>query len=67
MIKLFADWLTFNVLGIAEQTHFGAAVGFFIYDTIKITLMLTVIIFLVSVIRSFFPPRECPENAREAK
>lgn len=58
MIKTFADWLTYNVFGIAAETHFGAAVDFFIYDTIKITLMLTVIIFLVSLIRSFFPPEK---------
>jgi uncharacterized protein len=58
MIKLFADWLTYNIFGIAADTHLGAAVDFFIYDSIKITLMLTVIIFLVSVIRSFFPPEK---------
>jgi uncharacterized membrane protein YraQ (UPF0718 family) len=33
-------------------------VNFFIYDTIKILLMLTAIIFIVSVIRSFFPPEK---------
>jgi len=34
------------------------AVNFFVYDTIKIILMLTVIIYIVSIIRSFFPPEK---------
>jgi uncharacterized membrane protein YraQ (UPF0718 family) len=37
-------------------TRLVGAVEFFIYDTIKIFLLLSVIIFAVSVIRSYFPP-----------
>jgi len=58
MIQSFADWLTYEIFGIAADTHLGSAVDFFIYDTIKIILMLTVIIFIVSLIRSFFPPEK---------
>jgi uncharacterized membrane protein YraQ (UPF0718 family) len=39
-------------------THLADAVNFFVYDTIKIILMLTVIIYIVSIIRSFFPPEK---------
>lgn len=46
-IKLLADWLTHN-----------AVLNFFIYDTIKIFILLSVIIFIVSVIRSFLPPEK---------
>jgi len=56
MIKTFADWLTYNVFEFSADTHLADAVNFFIYDTIKILLMLTTIIFVVSIIRSFFPP-----------
>jgi hypothetical protein len=38
------------------DTRLAGAVEFFIYDTIKIFLLLSVIIFAVSVIRSYFPP-----------
>lgn len=56
MIKLFADWITYSVFNIADETLLAEAVNFFIYDTIKIFLLLIVIIFVVSIIRSFLPP-----------
>ncbi|HUH65875.1 MAG TPA: permease [Syntrophales bacterium] len=58
MIRAFADWLTYRIFGILAGTHLADAVNFFIYDTIKILLMLTAIIFIVSIIRSFFPPEK---------
>jgi uncharacterized protein len=58
MIKAFADWLTYDIFQLVTGTHLADAVNFFIYDTIKILLMLTAIIFIVSVIRSFFPPEK---------
>jgi uncharacterized membrane protein YraQ (UPF0718 family) len=58
LIKTFADWLTYDIFEMTADTHLADAVNFFVYDTIKIFLMLTVIIFAVSVIRSFFPPEK---------
>ncbi|MGZ6193478.1 MAG: permease, partial [Syntrophales bacterium] len=58
MIEAFADWLTYDIFQLIAGTHLADAVNFFIYDTIKILLMLTAIIFVVSVIRSFFPPEK---------
>ena len=58
MIKAFADWLTYTVFKMTAGTHLADAVNFFVYDTIKIILMLTVIIYIVSIIRSFFPPEK---------
>jgi uncharacterized membrane protein YraQ (UPF0718 family) len=58
LIKAFADWLTYNIFQLTTGTHLADAVNFFIYDTIKILLMLIVIIFAVSIIRSFFPPEK---------
>jgi uncharacterized protein len=40
------------------MTPFAKAVDFFVYDTVKIFLLLTVIIFVISLIRSFFPPEK---------
>lgn len=56
MLKAFAAWLTYNVLSIAPRSLLGEAVSFFIYDSIKIFFLLTVIIFVISIIRSFLPP-----------
>jgi hypothetical protein len=56
MLKAFADYLTFTLLDLQPGTHLGEAVDFFIYDTLKIFLLLTVIIFAVAIIRSWFPP-----------
>ena len=54
-IKIFADWIAYSVFGLIPKTIFGEAVNFFIYDTIKIFILLSVIIFAVSIIRSFLP------------
>jgi uncharacterized membrane protein YraQ (UPF0718 family) len=57
-IKFFADWLTFSIFSIAPDTLLAKAVNFFVYDTIKILILLAVIIFAVSIIRSFLPPEK---------
>lgn len=45
-----------GLIGLDTGTKIGASVQFFIYDTIKITILLCVLIFLISYIQSFFPP-----------
>ena len=57
-VQLLADWLTYSVFGIAPTTLLAGAVNFFIFDTIKIFILLAVIIFAVSIIRSFLPPEK---------
>jgi uncharacterized protein len=58
MIKILADWLTYSIFNIAPKTFLAEAVDFFIYDTIKIFLLLVVIIFVISIIRTFLPPEK---------
>ena len=55
-VKILADWFTFQVFRIPRGTLTAEAVNFFIFDTVKIFLLLLVIIFAVSIIRSFLPP-----------
>jgi hypothetical protein len=57
-LQLFADWLTYSVFNIAPQSLLGSAVDFFIFDTLKIFILLSVIIFAVSIIRSYLPPEK---------
>jgi len=56
MLKIFASYLVYDLFGMARDARLSGALEFFIYDTIKIFLLLSVIIFAVSVIRSYFPP-----------
>ena len=55
LVQCFADWLTYSMFSISKDTVLADAVNFFIFDTIKILILLTVIIFIVSIIRSFIP------------
>jgi len=58
MLKVFADRVTYSVFSLTPNTLLAEAVDFFIYDTIKIFLLLIVIIFVISIIRSFLPPEK---------
>ncbi|MEW6116013.1 MAG: permease [Nitrospirota bacterium] len=56
MLKSFAAYVTYTTLKLEHGSRLADALEFFIYDTLKIFLLLSVIIFIVSVIRSYFPP-----------
>jgi uncharacterized membrane protein YraQ (UPF0718 family) len=58
MLKSFADYIVFNLIGLIPGSRFGEALNFYIYDTLKIFLLLSTIIFVVAVIRSSFPPEK---------
>lgn len=55
-MKEIASYLVYDLMHLARGTHMADAAEFFIYDTIKIFLLLAVIIFVVSLVRSYFPP-----------
>ncbi|MCL4441620.1 MAG: permease [Firmicutes bacterium] len=55
MLKYMADAITYGLLGLTPGTHLADALNFFLYDTVKIFIMLSAIIFAVSIVRSFFP------------
>lgn len=58
MLQWFADRVTYQLFSLTKGSHLADSVNFFIYDTLKIFLMLSVIIFVVAIIRSFFPPEK---------
>ena len=45
-----------SVLGLDVNGRIGGSVQFFIYDVLKITVLLCVLIFIISYIQSYFPP-----------
>jgi uncharacterized membrane protein YraQ (UPF0718 family) len=55
-IQPLSEWLSYSLLGLSSESHFGAAVAFFLYDVPKILLLLTGMIFLISFIQTFFSP-----------
>jgi len=54
-LQHIADRLVFDVLNLKKGQHLAEALNFFIYDSIKILLLLFVIIFLMGIINSYFP------------
>jgi hypothetical protein len=49
-----ATWLTYRLFGLAEGTRLASSVEFFLYDTPKVMLLLTIVVFAVGVVRSYF-------------
>lgn len=56
LIQPLANWIAYNALRLAPGTHLGDAVAFFLYDVPKILLLLSGMIFLISILRTFFSP-----------
>ncbi len=54
-IQNIADWVVFSIFELAPKSHLAEALNFFIYDTVKIVLLLVLIIFLMGIINSYFP------------
>jgi len=53
-IQLFADIIN-GLIGLTKESYFGSAVNFFVYDTIKIGLLLIVINYIMAITRYYFP------------
>lgn len=58
MLRSAAETMTFDWMGLSRGTTAGEAVSFFIYDSVKIVLLLSVIVFVVAVVRSYFSPEK---------
>ena len=56
MLKELSAFLIYNVLNLDRSSRLSDVLDFFVYETIKIFILLTIIIFVVSIIRSYFPP-----------
>ena len=54
-IQNIADWVVVTIFDLTPTSHLAEALNFFIYDSIKIVLLLVVIIFLMGIVNSYFP------------
>lgn len=60
------DFFVYRVLQLDKSAHLTEAIRFFLYDTPKVLILLTVIVFVVGIIRSYFSP-EKTRKALEGK
>jgi uncharacterized membrane protein YraQ (UPF0718 family) len=55
-LEPFAEWFTHSLCGLAKDSRLGSAVGFFVFETPKVLMLLSLIVFAVGIVRSFFSP-----------
>lgn len=55
MIQQFADFLIYDLFGIDATTRLGEALNFFVYDSLKIVLLLFLISIVMGVVNAYFP------------
>ena len=58
LIEPLANWLTYVLFGLEHGSNLGESVAFFLYDVPKILLLLSGMIFAITLIRSFFSPEQ---------
>lgn len=54
-IDRFAQWLIYDAFSMATDSKWGTALHFFVYDTLKILLLLFIITMVMGVVNSYFP------------
>ncbi|MCA1764375.1 MAG: permease [Flavobacteriales bacterium] len=54
-LQNFSDWLIYSVLNLSASTKLGTALNFFVYDTIKILILLFVIVFIMGIVNAYLP------------
>ena len=55
MLESISSFITFSVFNLEPSSSFGGAVNFFIYDVVKILLLLFLVNYLMAVIRYYLP------------
>jgi uncharacterized membrane protein YraQ (UPF0718 family) len=54
----FADLMTYRIMGLDKESHLGSSLNFFFYDVPKILLLLSGMIFLITLLRTFITPEQ---------
>ena len=55
-LAVLADWLTYTLLRLSQAHPLGVAVEFFLFETPKVLMLLTLVVFDVGIVRSFVTP-----------
>lgn len=56
LIQPIASWISYTAIGLERDSRLGESVAFFLYDVPKILLLLSGMVFLISIVRTFFSP-----------
>ena len=54
----FAAWFTYSLLSLTRGSRLGATAEFFVFESPKVLMLLTLIVFGVGIVRSFFTPEQ---------
>ncbi|WP_430809346.1 MULTISPECIES: permease [unclassified Carboxylicivirga] len=54
-LQSLIDYFTYQILPLSSESHFGQAINFFLYDTIKIVILLFLISSLMGLVNAYFP------------
>ncbi|MFT5954686.1 MAG: uncharacterized membrane protein YraQ (UPF0718 family) [Cyclobacteriaceae bacterium] len=54
-LQNIADWLVLDVLNLDKGQQLAEALNFFIYDTVKILILLSIVIYTMGIVNSYFP------------
>ncbi|MFT6965069.1 MAG: uncharacterized membrane protein YraQ (UPF0718 family) [Marivirga sp.] len=54
-LQNIANWLVYEVLSLDKGQHLAEALNFFIYDTVKILILLFIVILFMGIVNSYFP------------
>ncbi len=57
MLQEFVNWLVYNIFNLQKESKLAESLNFFIYDSIKILILLFVMIFLIGILRSYISAR----------
>ncbi|UMB61299.1 permease [Lutibacter sp. A80] len=66
-LQNFADWLIYSVFEIGAETHLGIALNFFVYDTLKILILLFIIVFIMGIVNAYFPVERLKDYLNKKK
>lgn len=65
-LQPLSNWIVDSELGLTKEAHFTESLRFFVFEFPKVMLLLTLIIFFVGIIRTYFTP-ERTRRALEGK
>jgi uncharacterized membrane protein YraQ (UPF0718 family) len=52
-----AAWITYSLLQLKHDGHLGSAIEFFLFDALKVLMLMAVAVFGIGIVRSFFTPQ----------
>ncbi len=61
MIQRFSEWLVYSIFNFDSASKLGGSINFFVYDTVKIYLLVLIIIAVIAFIRTFLAPHRLKE------